>query len=440
MEKRVFSDTFFTNYQHTSIDINDAYLVNIGAKTDNAGINIDQIYNSPNIPYIESSIDTITDSLISNRVNTNRVNTNTLEIEKKQYIRELVCSYIIVKQAIYRFLHPTNNATATATYEAFVAELIQLYAKSEVDNINYTKHLGQLYKMCVAKLDDKSKSNTFIYAYTVKRPVNYCTPTNYDNYNTNNSLLRKVFDSYIDSYMKTQWEQARTCYESVVDAADVSVKTLTTQLKPTIDAIYSSEFEFERSEIVEFIKKNLRYYIGSRIGEPNTEYFNGTVYDGFADAEPETGTITSTCKSVYGILQELCKNYAACSEQYDILIKGLVMDKLCEFAVSAIDTIEQELIEKELKPNEQAEGSGGGRVKRVKPATNKKGAKPAKPKNATTAKKTWERTDRKVTVKGGRGKPCSKKTVYRCSKTGELRVRKMVARPDGTKRATYVKF
>jgi hypothetical protein len=33
-----------------------------------------------------------------------------------------------------------------------------------------------------------------------------------------------------------------------------------------------------------------------------------------------------------------------------------------------------------------------------------------------------------------------KKTVYRNATTGELRVRKMVSKPDGRLRATYVKF
>ena len=52
----------------------------------------------------------------------------------------------------------------------------------------------------------------------------------------------------------------------------------------------------------------------------------------------------------------------------------------------------------------------------------------------------WVKTGRKAMVKGGRGKPPTSKTVYRNSMTGESRVRKMVARPDGTKRATYVSF
>ena len=47
----------------------------------------------------------------------------------------------------------------------------------------------------------------------------------------------------------------------------------------------------------------------------------------------------------------------------------------------------------------------------------------------------WVRTTRKVAVKGG-----SRKTIYRNGNTGEQRVRKMVAKPDGSKRATYVKF
>jgi hypothetical protein len=57
---------------------------------------------------------------------------------------------------------------------------------------------------------------------------------------------------------------------------------------------------------------------------------------------------------------------------------------------------------------------------------------------AKTAK--WTRTGRKVTVQGSRGKPSTVKTVYRNTTTGEQRVRKMVARPDGSRRVSYVKF
>lgn len=54
---------------------------------------------------------------------------------------------------------------------------------------------------------------------------------------------------------------------------------------------------------------------------------------------------------------------------------------------------------------------------------------------------TWTRTTRKVQVKSGRGKDATTtiKTVYKNSKTGEHRVRKMVTR-DGKKNAIYVKF
>ena len=71
------------------------------------------------------------------------------------------------------------------------------------------------------------------------------------------------------------------------------------------------------------------------------------------------------------------------------------------------------------------------------------GGKPRRPstapKKATTTPK-WIKTARKATVSGGRGKPPVKKTVYRNSKTGEQRVRKMATRPDGSKRVAYVKF
>ena len=54
----------------------------------------------------------------------------------------------------------------------------------------------------------------------------------------------------------------------------------------------------------------------------------------------------------------------------------------------------------------------------------------------------WERTAQKVVIKktGGGKAGTAKKTVYRNRKTGELRVRKMVARSDGKKRASYFKF
>jgi hypothetical protein len=66
-----------------------------------------------------------------------------------------------------------------------------------------------------------------------------------------------------------------------------------------------------------------------------------------------------------------------------------------------------------------------------------KGRKRATPKRAAPK---WIQTARHVTVKGNRGKPDSTKVVFRNSATGELRVRKMVVRSDGTKRASYVKF
>ena len=75
---------------------------------------------------------------------------------------------------------------------------------------------------------------------------------------------------------------------------------------------------------------------------------------------------------------------------------------------------------------------------RLEPLESTGGAKHIK-KNVAAIKikikAKWVRTASKVAVKGG-----SLKTVYRNSNTGEQRVRKMVARPDGTKRATYVKF
>lgn len=54
---------------------------------------------------------------------------------------------------------------------------------------------------------------------------------------------------------------------------------------------------------------------------------------------------------------------------------------------------------------------------------------------------TWKRTERKVKVTEGRGKSAKtvSKTVYKNSKTGEQRVRKMATR-KGVRVATYVKF
>jgi hypothetical protein len=56
------------------------------------------------------------------------------------------------------------------------------------------------------------------------------------------------------------------------------------------------------------------------------------------------------------------------------------------------------------------------------------------------AKGKWTRTTRKARVKIVGSSSFATKTVYRNTATGELRVRKMVARPDGTKRASYAKF
>jgi hypothetical protein len=50
------------------------------------------------------------------------------------------------------------------------------------------------------------------------------------------------------------------------------------------------------------------------------------------------------------------------------------------------------------------------------------------------AKETWVNTHRTVQTKSG-----AKKTLYRNSTTGELRVRKMTARRDGTRKVSYVK-
>lgn len=56
-------------------------------------------------------------------------------------------------------------------------------------------------------------------------------------------------------------------------------------------------------------------------------------------------------------------------------------------------------------------------------------------------KHTWVSTSRKVKVRQGRGKDAKtvEKTVYKNSKTSELRVRKMVTR-NGERKVSYVKF
>jgi hypothetical protein len=62
-------------------------------------------------------------------------------------------------------------------------------------------------------------------------------------------------------------------------------------------------------------------------------------------------------------------------------------------------------------------------------------------KSSSAAKSAakWVRTARKVSVKNGTGKPVTLKTVYRNSKTGDLRVRK-ITRQGGTHRVSYIKF
>jgi hypothetical protein len=78
-----------------------------------------------------------------------------------------------------------------------------------------------------------------------------------------------------------------------------------------------------------------------------------------------------------------------------------------------------------INPNERRHGGGARRE-------GKKG------KVHVVAK--WVSTGRNVTIKATRTKPSSTKRVFRNSATGELRVRKMAVRPDGSRRATYVRF
>jgi hypothetical protein len=75
----------------------------------------------------------------------------------------------------------------------------------------------------------------------------------------------------------------------------------------------------------------------------------------------------------------------------------------------------------------------GGKVVKSKVGKNTTAKKAKKP-----ASSKWVSTGRKATVVTNR-KP-TQRTVYRNSSTGELRVRKMVVRPDGTRKVTYVKM
>jgi mannose/fructose-specific phosphotransferase system component IIA len=78
-------------------------------------------------------------------------------------------------------------------------------------------------------------------------------------------------------------------------------------------------------------------------------------------------------------------------------------------------------------PRKAAQGGGGIRKPSMKTMKKTHGKNPAC---------KWIRTTRKVHVK----KSSDTRTVYRNMATGELRIRKMVARPDGTRRVSYIKF
>ena len=60
-----------------------------------------------------------------------------------------------------------------------------------------------------------------------------------------------------------------------------------------------------------------------------------------------------------------------------------------------------------------------------------------KKKKRTISKAKWLATGRKVTI-AKRGKPPCKKTLYKNSVTGELRVRKCRTAKDGTRKYVYV--
>ena len=84
-------------------------------------------------------------------------------------------------------------------------------------------------------------------------------------------------------------------------------------------------------------------------------------------------------------------------------------------------------------------GMEGGGHRKKKASSAKKKKTTAGKKKASSSVATWKRTARKVTIKKARG-PDVTKTVYRNSATGELRVRKLVSRSDGSKRVSYVSF
>lgn len=328
------------------------------------------------------------------------------------YLHELLCAYVILKRIIDDdYLNPSGKFFTDS-----IKSVIRSYIKSHGEyNINETSRAGlALYSIAASNLN--GLRDIFAQTYIESRPVNDPKPP---------VSFKIAFDSYINYYLNTQWTPYIKLYKSVIDdSVMIPFKSaiITTLTDPSYD-------DFDLYDMGNFAKTYLNDYVTS----------NTTLEQIHTETDIERADVFIS--SIGNIIRDTIRDRlytipttnSDTSNRYLNFINSLVIDDLCEIT---LDTIEQE----KEKEKEKTEGSGGGRVKRVKPATNKKGAKPAKPKNATTAKKTWERTDRKVTVKGGRGKPCSKKTVYRCSKTGELRVRKMVARPDGTKRATYVKF
>jgi hypothetical protein len=80
-------------------------------------------------------------------------------------------------------------------------------------------------------------------------------------------------------------------------------------------------------------------------------------------------------------------------------------------------------------------GGGIKATKAVKKAAANKTTKKTTKKAATCK---WMLTSRTVTTTIQ--KQQKTRAVYRNTATGELRVRKMVTRPDGTKRASYIKF
>jgi hypothetical protein len=117
-----------------------------------------------------------------------------------------------------------------------------------------------------------------------------------------------------------------------------------------------------------------------------------------------------------------------------MLLYGPAPRHICFFFWGEINKMDELDYSQDVTFGMEAAGMEGGGHRKKKAASKKK-----KPAAKKTTAATWKRTARKVTIKKARG-PDVTKTVYRNSATGELRVRKLVSRSDGSKRVSYVSF